>query len=333
MKNEPNGRTKSLVAAGVLVASLAAIPVAASAQSGEPAKDQSSEPAPVETAPIETATIGAVDADGTLDDEMLEAEEVEIADLDEETLAEIQALEQELADGLDEAGVAYEWVEEDGLRFVEIDWDDDAAVEAFETVAEDVFGDMLDGEIEFDGEFEGDFEEFDFEWTEEDLAEFTAEQNDLAAALDEAGVDYEWVEEDDIRFVEIDWDDEAAIEAYLDFYGEDLEDLDLEEMDDEDTDLDDWELSAEEIAEFNAETEELVAALEAEGIPVTVETEDDGLLIIDIDSEDDAVWDRAFEIFEETFGEAIEVEEFDADDFDADELDDDETVDGNSTEG
>lgn len=119
----------------------------------------------------------------------------------------------------------------------------------------------------------------------EEIAEISAVEDKLAAHLDSLGIDYQRVEEDGVSFVEVDWEDEAAAEAVDAFYLEHFP-FDLAMVD-----------------EINADVDEIIAALQEAGIPITVMTEGGGLKIVEIDSEDEATIERADEILAELFGE------------------------------
>ena len=109
---------------------------------------------------------------------------------------------------------------------------------------------------------------------------------------------------------------------------EDLEEFDENDWDDLDfEDFEDIELTAEDIAEINAETDAIVAYLAENGITVDVETDEDGVRWPAIDDEDDATWALVDQYFVDTYGEDLEIFEgcdFDEDDFDKDDLDEDD---------
>lgn len=157
--------------------------------------------------------------------------------------------------------------------------------------------DLPDG-VELDDLEEDHFEEP----TAEELAAYQAIEEELAAVLDAAGIEYEWVDEDGFRWIEVDWEHEAAVDVVDEFYSEK------------------YPLTAEEVAEINAETDELIEALEAAGVPVTVTTDDDGITEFEIESDDDAVLEAAEAVFADMFGDDVIVFEG----CDDDELDDDE---------
>jgi hypothetical protein len=78
-------------------------------------------------------------------------------------------------------------------------------------------------------------------------------------------------------------------------------------------DIEDWEPTAEEVAEINAETDDLVAHLAANGVTVEVETDDLGLRYPVLeDIEDEATWDLIDQFFDDRYGDLI-FEDFEGD--------------------
>ena len=73
-----------------------------------------------------------------------------------------------------------------------------------------------------------------------------------------------------------------------------------------DFDGEDFELTAELMAELNAETDAIVACLAENGVSVGVETDPDGLRWPDIADDDDATWDLLDNYFEEACGDIEE---------------------------
>ncbi len=146
----------------------------------------------------------------------------------------------------------------------------------------------------------------------------------LVAHLADNGITVD-VETDDngIRFPALDENTDDATWDLIDQYYEDtygpFEDLDIDDWDAED-------LTAEEIAEINADTDALVAHLADNGITVDVETDDNGIRFPALDENtDDATWDLIDQYYEDTYGP---FEDLEGCEFDMDDEDDEDDLDG-----
>jgi hypothetical protein len=319
--NKPRGRATRVAAAGALMLSLTAIPVVANAQTPDTPPTPTTAPAAgdaattdaVETSPAPEGVADPIDCDLVF--ENLDAEFGDLAELTDEERDQILAEEQAVADALDAAGVDYDWSEaEDGLRWVEIDWDDDAAVEALEDHWSEAFDlEDIDSEaIEID-------DLGDYELTDEEIADINAEVDEMVAALEAAGVavnvtstedgfkDIEIVDDSDETNDKVDavfeelWGDEGDLEILEgDFDVDEVFDAEFEACFDEGDFA--FDLTPEDIGEINADSEELIEALEAAGVPVTSTTDEDGVIEFEIDSEDASVLDAADEVFDDFYG-------------------------------
>jgi hypothetical protein len=179
---------------------------------------------------------------------------------------------------------------------------DEPAAPNAKTVAVEVAGDGFadkDHEADLDDPFfEDDCEFEDWEPTAEELAEINAETEAMAEYLRGQGFEVT-VETDELGFSYVDFEseDEALFAAMDDFYRQLFAD-----------EVAGW--SDEEKAEWNAEINELVAELEADGI--TVETEEIAPGVYDIvwtEELEQALWE--FEDDDECWfeGEIAELEE------------------------
>lgn len=118
------------------------------------------------------------------------------------------------------------------------------------------------------------------ELSEEELAELQAEENALAAHLDSLGIAYEMVDFGfgSLRYVEWDYEDEAANEAVEDFWAERFP------------------LAPEEVAAMNAEADALAAHFDAAGVRYTIDTDPDGVRWVEWDEGDPAA-EAAVDVF------------------------------------
>ncbi|MDJ0663363.1 MAG: hypothetical protein QNJ75_02305 [Acidimicrobiia bacterium] len=161
--------------------------------------------------------------------------------------------------------------------------------------ADHVTADELPDAGDCDGEFFVDDELFDEEWelSVEEIAEINAETDALVEYLQDLGFEVT-VETDELGITYVDFDkegeaaaDEALFEAVDDFYRQLFAD-----------EVAGW--SDAEKAEWNAEIDEFVAELEADGI--TVETEEIGAGVYDIvwtEELEKALWETDGEFFDE----------------------------------
>ncbi len=179
-----------------------------------------------------------------------------------------------------------------------------------------------DGELDlqFPETLEGEAIEIEnYEPSAEEIDEWNAETDQLIDALKQAGIAVT-VETDEsgLRYPvfaedlsEADWEkvDGVFVSVFGEF-DEALGDVALEELD-----FEDYEPTAEELAEWNAETEEIIAELEAAGIPVERD-EHEGFIMFDLPEE---LTEEQEALVEDLFGDC---EELEADLDDADEADD-----------
>jgi hypothetical protein len=181
-----------------------------------------------------------------------------------EDMAEWNAEADDLAVYLDEKGIAYTMEsDETGSRWVEWDYEDDAASDAVDA-----------------------FYAERYPLTPEEIAEINADEDALAAFLDERGVTYTVDESPDgTHMVEYDDEDEDIVSVIDDFYAER------------------YPLTPEEVAEYNAEADALVAAFDAAGITYTIDTDAAGVRWIEWDYEDDAANDVADTVYQELYPE------------------------------
>lgn len=141
---------------------------------------------------------------------------------------------------------------------------------------------------------------FEDEFTPEDVEAFNAETDELAAKLEAAGIPFTVETEDGVRYVEftseLTADQEAALE---DIFTEMFGDFDVEG----DFDFDaNYEPTPEELAEWNAETQELIKELKAAGINVEAITSEDGFLDFDFPEDlTEEQWAAVDGLFEELF--------------------------------
>ena len=174
----------------------------------------------------------------------------------EEELERIREENAGLMAALDEAGIAYELItDEGGWEWVEWDYEDPAAQEAVDAYYAELFGDEWIGEGD-----ECIFPEEEWIPTDEDIARAEAEVAEMTAVLEAAGVAFTIVDEGNgMRWVEFDYDDPAAMEA-MDAY---------------------WMAqSSEWAAEISADLDRLAAAFDAAGIDYVREGHDECETII-----------------------------------------------------
>ena len=189
-------------------------------------------------------------------DEWIEPVDEEIYEIPSEELEHMREENAGLMAALDEAGIAYELVtEEGGWEWVEWDYDDEAAQSAVDAYYAELYGEEWIGE--------GDdciFPEEEWIPTEEDIARADAEVAEMSAVLEAAGVAFTVVEEGNgLRWVEFDYDDPAATEA-MDAY---------------------WMAqSSESAAAIAADLDRLAAAFDAAGIDYVREGHDECETII-----------------------------------------------------
>ncbi|MEM9034120.1 MAG: hypothetical protein AAGA99_24710 [Actinomycetota bacterium] len=171
-----------------------------------------------------------VDLDGTHGGEDCdhdEADELDFDDLSDEEREEIEAEVQQLTAALDEAGISYELVDEDGIAFPEPT--DEADWEAFEAVMVQLWAE--------------EFAALPVEEQAEIIAVETAFADELKTALDEAGIQYD-TEVDPVTGVEFpvfDDVDEELIDDVLDrVYDDGYGMLDDELEPDDEFELDDF---------------------------------------------------------------------------------------------
>ena len=189
-------------------------------------------------------------------EEWAEPFEGEPYEVPEEELAHIREENAALTAVLDEAGIAYELItDEGGWEWVEWDYEDRAAQEAVDAYYAELFGDEWIGEGE-----ECIFPEEEWIPTDEDIARAEAEVAEMSAVLEAAGVAFTIVDEGNgMRWVEFDYDDPAAMEA-MDAY---------------------WMAqSSEWAAEISADLDRLAAAFDAAGIDYVREGHDECETII-----------------------------------------------------
>jgi len=132
-----------------------------------------------------------------------ESSRATLLSMPQELIDQLNADTDALAAHLDGAGVAYTVVDENGLRYLDWDFDDEAANDVV-----DAFYDALYGDMDLDAD----------EMPQELIDEVNAETDGLAAHLDAAGVVYTIVDEGGLRYLDWDFDDEAANDAVDAFY-------------------------------------------------------------------------------------------------------------------
>ncbi len=189
--------------------------------------------------------------------------------------------------------------------------DDDAPAES-DGVMIDVEG--LDGDFDFEA-IEGDIQFY--EPTAEEIAEWNAENQKVVDALraagievtvetDESGIEY-FELPDDLTDAQEETLEQTLDDVFTEIYGEFdfAEGIELDDLSDFDFDeLEDYEPTAEEIAEWNAETDELIEALRAAGVPVE-RMEEDGFVYFDIPEDLTEAQEAALEqVFDEHCEEA-----------------------------
>ena len=143
-------------------------------------------------------------------EEWAEPFDEEIYEIPDEELEHMREENAALTAVLDEAGIAYELMtDEGGWEWVEWDFEDPAAQEAVDAYYAELFGDEWIGEGEHCV-----FHEEEWVPTDEDIARSEAEVAEMSAVLEAAGVTFTVVEEDNgMRWVDFDYDDPTAMEA------------------------------------------------------------------------------------------------------------------------
>ncbi len=205
------GKANTKLVGGILLA-LALTGGAASVASA-----QADAPAAEPTPAVQAEEVEAVDGDLVFDDG--EAIEVEGCDFDFDDLSdeekaelveEITAENEAIKEALDAAGIAYtvEIDEELGVEYIVWDFEDEAANE----IVDDLFNEQ----------WAEDFASLDQAERDQIIAEVTAENEAIKAALDAAGIAYTEVQDEvlGIPMVEWDFDDEAAWDVLEDVFEE-----------------------------------------------------------------------------------------------------------------
>ena len=208
-------------------------------------------------------------------------------ELPQELLDELNGEGQALAEAFDAAGIDYQLgTDDEGVTFPEWDKSDAAANQ----VAEDFFESGVEK-----GFFTTDVMDLPPELVEE----LNAEGQELADALDAAGMSYEMVTDPaGVAFPEWDWDDEAANEVAEQFLGTkhgECDDIILSDID--------MDLPQDFIDEINADGAALAAALDAAGVSYELITDDHGVTFPEWDPSDEAANAVAEEFFGELKGE------------------------------
>jgi hypothetical protein len=145
----------------------------------------------------------------------------------------------------------------------------------------------------------GDEETACFELSPEDVGAMNADEDALAAYLKSKGISHTMTEDGDgLRWVEWDYEDDAANDAVDAFFAER------------------YPLTAEEIRDINADEHALAAYLKAHGVASTVEQNVDGTHATVWDEDDDAANAAVDAFYEERYpaeeGEEGELVEIDA---------------------
>jgi hypothetical protein len=157
---------------------------------------------------------------------------------------------------------------EDGVREVVYDYEDDAVVAAVD--------------------------EFWAERYPEDEAidpALQADEDALAAYLDERGIAYTWEEDGGYRYVVVAEDDEAGWQAVEEFWAER------------------YPMTAEDVAAANADEDALAAFLDERGISYTRDTDAYGVNFVVTDENDEAAWEAVDEFWAERYGDECVLEE------------------------
>jgi len=194
--------------AALMLGGVAVGGVALAEESSPPASTPPTSAVAVDGIDLAAEELGDVDTDipaecGVFFDGPLPGELGPDDELPQELIDELNAETDALAAHLDAAGVTYTVVDEDGLRYLDWDFDDEAASDAV-----DSFYDGLYGDLDLDAD----------EMSQELIDELNAETDALAAHLDAAGVVYTIVDEGGLRYLDWDYDNEAATEAVEAFY-------------------------------------------------------------------------------------------------------------------
>lgn len=191
----------------------------------------------------------------------------------EEELERIREENAGLIAAFDEAGIAYEVMsDESGWEWVEWDYEDPAA----NAIADEFYRDIYPVE----------------ELPAEELEYIRAENEQLIAALDEAGIAYEVItEEGGYEWVEWDYEDPEAQAVVDEFYGNFGEECwgggDI-----------DWEPTPEDLERSNAEADALIAAFDAAGVDYTVQEDDYGFRWVDFDYDDPGAQEAAESVWQ-----------------------------------
>lgn len=185
-------------------------------------------------------------------------------ELTPEDVATLNADADALAAFLTERGIPFT-VEtyDDGVRDVVYDYEDEAVVAAVD-------------------EFWAQRYPEDAEATD---PEMQADEDALAAYLDERGIAYTWEEDGGLRYVVVADDDEAGWEAVEEFWAER------------------YPMTAEEVAAANADEDALAAFLDERGISYTRDTDAYGVNYVVTDENDEAAWEAIDEFWADRFGD------------------------------
>ncbi|MEM7285875.1 MAG: hypothetical protein AAF480_05950 [Actinomycetota bacterium] len=203
-------------------------------------------------------------------DEWAEPLEGEIFEIPEEDLEFMREENAALTAALDEAGVAYELItDEGGWEWVEWDYEDPAAQEVVDAFY---------------------IERYPPEpIPEEELERIREENAGLMAALDEAGVAHELItDEGGWEWVEWDYEDPAAQAAVDAYYAEVFGDDWIGEGEHCVFPEEEWIPTDEDVERAEAEVAEMSAVLEAAGVEFTVVEEGNGLRWVEFDYDDPA---------------------------------------------
>ena len=212
-------------------------------------------------------------------EEWAEPFDEEIYEIPDEELEHMREENAALTAVLDEAGIAYELMtDEGGWEWVDWDYEDPAAQEIVDAFY---------------------MERYPPEPVpEEELERIREENAGLMAALDAAGIAHELVtDEGGWEWVEWDFEDPAAQEAVDAYYAELFGDEWIGEGEHCVFHEEEWVPTDEDIARSEAEVAEMSAVLEAAGVTFTVVEEDNGMRWVDFDYDDptameamDAYW-------------------------------------------
>lgn len=203
-------------------------------------------------------------------EEWAEPFDEEIYEIPAEELEHMREENAALAAVLDEAGIAYELItDEGGWEWVDWDYEDPAAQE----VVDAFYSERYPPEP----------------IPEEELERIREENAGLMAALDAAGIAHELVtDEGGWEWVEWDFEDPAAQEAVDAYYAELFGEEWIGEGEDCIFPEGEWTPTDEDIARSEAEVAEMSAVLEAAGVAFTVVGEGNGMRWVEFDYDDPA---------------------------------------------